>query len=179
MSQVDQSNEILAIRCQLGELEAWNALVERWHPRLWRFLSSMLPNRTEAEDALQIVWLRAVQSFARLRDPSRVGPWLFSIARFTVLDRLREQYSRPPHEEMNEVPEDDRLPQEIDWSDEIQAGLSSLGPADREAIVLHYLEGLSVAQVAEICQVAVGTVKSRLHRARRILRQSMSKGANE
>jgi RNA polymerase sigma-70 factor (ECF subfamily) len=55
----------------------------------------------------------------------------------------------------------------------LDAGLERLHPADREAVVLHYLEELSVVDVAAICGVPAGTIKSRLHRAREVLRQSL------
>jgi RNA polymerase sigma-70 factor (ECF subfamily) len=58
--------------------------------------------------------------------------------------------------------------------DAIQAGLQRLPPVEREAVVLHYLEELPVAAVAEICGVPPGTIKSRLHRARRIIQRTLT-----
>jgi RNA polymerase sigma-70 factor (ECF subfamily) len=172
----EQSDAALAIRCQLGEREAWDELVARWHPRLWRFISRMLSDREEAEDVLQSAWLRIVRSLASLQEPERLGAWLYSIVRRTVADRLREQYRRPPPEAIGEVGDWDDGVETLEVLDSIETGLRGLHPVDREAVVLHYLEELSVADVAEVCGVPPGTIKSRLHRARTAIRKTLNRG---
>ncbi len=174
MNDQNLHDAVLAVRCQLGEKDAWEALVDRWHPRLWRFISRMLSDQTAAEDVLQIVWLRVVRSLLRLRDPERLAAWLYGIARFAVADQLREQYRRPPAGQLVEVSESDDAIELLDIAGAIETGLSRLHPSDREAVVLYYLEQRPVGEVAEICGVPSGTVKSRLHRARCVLRETLA-----
>jgi RNA polymerase sigma factor (sigma-70 family) len=170
----DPPDAVLAVRCQLGDTDAWETLVRRWHPRLWRFIARMLSDRTAVEDALQSVWLRVVRTLVQLREPEKLTAWLYGIARRTVADRLREHYRHPPPDEVGEIPDWDRGIEMLTAVDAVEMGLGRLHPADREAVVLHYLEELPIAEVAEICGVPPGTIKSRLHRARRVLHSTLT-----
>lgn len=171
----EPSDETLAIRCQLGDQQAWELLIRRWHPKLWRFVTCMVSNQSTAEDILQTIWMRVVRSLVRLRDPERLPSWLYRIARVAVADQLRARYRQPATEIMVDISDDDDSEHWLETAEEIQSGLAYLHPFDREAIVLHYLEGRSVAEVAEVCGTPPGTVKSRLSRARRILRLHIEK----
>jgi RNA polymerase sigma factor (sigma-70 family) len=164
----------LAIRCQLGESAAWEELVLRWHPRLWAYIARMMSDRPRAEDVLQTVWLRVVRSMGALRDPERLAPWLYGVARAAVADQFREQYRAPPTETFEDAALIEQPADRLETTDAIEAGLRRLHPIDREAVVLHYLEDLPLASVAEICGVPPGTIKSRLHRARRLMRETLS-----
>ncbi|CAN5308592.1 sigma-70 family RNA polymerase sigma factor [soil metagenome] len=175
MNGPEKQDSLLAVRCQLGDAQAWEELIRRWQPRLWRFVLGMLTNRASAEDVLQNVWLRVVRSLARLREPERLGAWLYGIARAAVADRLREQYRHPPADEIEDIPDSDGGVDAVDLIDSLQAGLARLHPADREVVVLFYLEERSINEVAEISNIPPGTVKSRLHRARRVIRDSLEK----
>ena len=170
-----QEDAVLAIRCQLGEHDAWVELVARWHPRLWRFVRRMLTNQSTAEDVLQTIWLRIVRSMVQLEHPEALAAWLYRIARLAIADQLREQYRRPPAELLIDVESDDDAMQSLDVSDSVEKGLSHLHPTDREALVLYYFEQRSVKEVAEICGVPPGTIKSRLHRARTSIRKALIK----
>jgi RNA polymerase sigma-70 factor (ECF subfamily) len=164
----------LVIRCQLGEEAAWRQLVERWQPRLWRFVGRMIGDRAVAEDVLQTVWLRVVRSLLRLRDPERWAAWVFGIARMTIADRFRQQYRQVVNDPLEDIAISDRETQQFLLAEYLDVGLERLHPADREAVVLHYLEELPLGDVAAICGVPPGTIKSRLHRARQILRETLS-----
>lgn len=166
------SNELLVVRCQLGERDAFADLVRAWHDPLITYVGRMLgPSRTD--DVVQETWLAVVRGLPRLRDPARFPPWLFSIARRAVTNRLREEYARP------EAPGDvERVEPNID--DEVldraavHAGLAALPVREREVVILFHLQDLSLETCAEICGIPVGTVKSRLSRARRMLRDEMT-----
>ena len=174
MPTAETTDVELVIRCQLGEEAAWRQLVERWQPRLWQFIGRMIGDRTVAEDVLQTVWLRVIRSIMRLREPETWPAWVFGIARVTIVDRFREQYRQPPRDRLDEVPTADSSSEQFMLAEYLDAGLERLHPADREAVVLHYLEELPVGDVAAICGVPAGTIKSRLHRARQILKQTMN-----
>jgi RNA polymerase sigma factor (sigma-70 family) len=173
MPTSEPSDALIVVRCQLGHEDSWRQLVERWQPRLWNFIVRMSPDDTTAEDVLQTVWLRVIRSLVRLREPERWSAWVYGIARATIADRYREQYRRSATEELADVSVIDSRADQIDDTEFLEAGLDRLHPMDREAVVLHYLEELPIAEVAEICGVPAGTIKSRLHRARQVLRQSL------
>jgi RNA polymerase sigma factor (sigma-70 family) len=173
MPSTEIPDALLVIRCQLGEQQAWVELVERWQPRLWSFIARMTTDQAVAEDVLQEVWLSTVRSIIRLRDPQQWPSWVFGIARKRIADRFREQYRHGEMERLDEIATDDAGIESIERAEIVEAGLERLAPMDREVVVLHYLEGLSLAEVAAICGVPVGTTKSRLHRARQILKHEL------
>jgi RNA polymerase sigma factor (sigma-70 family) len=174
-SDATLTDAILVVRCQLGDESAWRALVEQWHPRLWRFVLRMLSDQTAAEDVLQTVWLRVVRSLIRLRDPDRLAAWIYRIARLAVADQLRHQYRQPLTVKIEDVTQVNLCLTAFQVGEEIEHGLRELHVADREVVVLFYLEQLSVAEVAGICELPEGTVKSRLNRARFQMRDTLEK----
>jgi RNA polymerase sigma factor (sigma-70 family) len=173
MSLPEPSDALIVVRCQLGDQDAWRQLVERWQPRLWTFIVRMVSQRAVAEDVLQTVWLRVIRSILRLRQPERWSSWVYAVTRATIADRFREQYRRPPADQINETSLVECGSESLDLTDFLDAGLERLHPTDREAVVLHYLGELPLAEVAEICGVPAGTIKSRLHRARVSLRKTL------
>jgi RNA polymerase sigma factor (sigma-70 family) len=167
--------ELLVIRCQLGEREAFDALVSRWHAPLWSFIRRAAGDDAVAEDILQDAWLRIVRGLGRLSDPSRLAPWLFAIARRAVIDHIRRRSSRPPAVELEEETHPTEEPSTDQWEEIelVQDAVADLAPADRETVALFYLQELDLREIAEVLGIPVGTVKSRLHRARGLLRKHL------
>lgn len=173
----DLADELLAVRCQLGELAAFDALVERWNPSLWRYLLRLVGDEDDAADVLQETWLRILRGLPGLRDPARIRPWLFGIARRALMDRLRRAYAAPTADasaaDHVQAPEPESGL--FDDLDELQDELAAMPLLEREVLVLFYLQELPLAQVAEVLAVPIGTVKSRLFRARNLLRDRLQK----
>ncbi|MET8001528.1 RNA polymerase sigma factor [Nonomuraea glycinis] len=165
------TDELLVVRCQLGEREAVTELVRAWHAPVWRYVRRML-DAQRADDVTQEIWLAVIRGLPRLAEPGRFTPWLFTIARRAVADRLREEYGRDETVLGEEPPAGDAISGLVDRA-ELIAGLSGLPALEREVLVLFYLEDLSIEDCAEICAVPPGTIKSRLHRARRLLRDHL------
>ena len=172
---VTREDELLVIRCQLGERSAFDELTERWHPPLWKYVRRLAGDDDAAKDVAQDVWLRVLRGIGRLRDGSRLRPWLFGIARRALMDRLRHHYAAPISSDIDvaELAADqtmDSLEEEIGA---MEHELVRLPTTEREVLTLFYLRELSLAEVAEVLDVPVGTVKSRLFRARRLLRRGL------
>jgi DNA-directed RNA polymerase specialized sigma24 family protein len=89
-------DELLAIRCQLGEPAAFDDLIARWHAPLWLFVRRLVGEDDAAREILQDVWLRVIRGIPQLRDGSRLRAWLFGIARRTLMDGFREEYAQSP-----------------------------------------------------------------------------------
>src|SRR5690606_21965510 len=86
-----REDEWLAVRCQLGERAAFDALIRRWNDPIWRYLRRLSSSEDDALEMTQEVWLRVVRGIARLREGARLRAWLFGIARRVAMDRLRHQ----------------------------------------------------------------------------------------
>lgn len=168
-------DEWLVVRCQLGERPAFEELIARWQQPLWRYARQIAGSDVAADDAIQDVWLRALRGIARLREGAKLRPWLFGIVHRVLMDRLREQYRLPlvsdGDVELEPLPasDDDALDLEYQLA-ALRDGLARLPTMECEVLTLFYLQELSLEEVAEVLGVPVGTVKSRLHRARRLLR---------
>ena len=168
-------DELLVVRCQLGEADAFDELIARWHRPLWQYVRRMTGRDDEAQDLLQEVWLRVIRGIARLRDGSRFRGWLFGIARRVLMDRLRREYAAPPAADVDlgDVPAAaEVLDREADLM-LLESALAGLPAIERDVLALFYLRDLSLAELADALNVPVGTVKSRLFRARRLLRAAM------
>ncbi|GII92750.1 RNA polymerase sigma factor [Sinosporangium siamense] len=161
------SNELMIIRCRLGEREAFAELVRTWHDPVWTYVRRML-SAAEADDVAQEVWLAVFRGLPRLKEPARFAPWLFTIARRAVSNRLRVEYARPEVPIAADPVVGDAVDVLLDRAEMI-VNLSALPVIEREILVLFYLEDLSLEDCAQICAIPVGTVKSRLSRARRML----------
>ncbi len=147
--------------------------MQAWQPRLWGFVLNMLCDQQRSEDVLQEIWARVVLSLVRLQDPARLDAWMFAVARRTIADELRAEYRRPPPGELEDIPTPDDSLELVAIIDLLEAKLSELHPLDREAVVLHYLNERPLREVAEMCGVPIGTVKSRLFRARKAIQTSV------
>jgi RNA polymerase sigma factor (sigma-70 family) len=170
-------DELLVVRAQLGERAAVAELVRAWHTPVWTYARRML-DAERADDVSQEIWLAVVRGLPRLRTPARFAPWLFTIARRAVTDRLREEYARAESAEEPEPVTGDPVEAVVNRAELISA-LSGLPVIEREILVLHYLEDLPVEECAQICGVPSGTVKSRLNRARRLLREHLKESHHD
>lgn len=163
------AGERLAIRCQLGEPGALEDLVRRWHPPLHRYVRAWLRDDSVVDDVLQTTWVGILRGLPALRTPAAIAPWIFRIARATVMSHLRRRYSAPVVTDNLDV-EDTTAEEPMRWAD-LERAVDRLGEAEREVVVLFYLDEMSLTDVAGVLDVPEGTVKSRLHRARRQLRE--------
>ncbi|MFF5085140.1 RNA polymerase sigma factor [Actinoplanes sp. NPDC000266] len=163
----------LVVRCQLGEREAFAELVRAWHGAVERYVVKMLSRADD--DVVQEIWLAVVRGLPRLRQPDRFAPWLFAIARRAVMNRLRQSYASPGTDPLDSLPVDpagDPVPDLLD-RELIDGALAALPHREREVLILFYLADQPLDACAQICAVPVGTVKSRLDRARRLLRAEL------
>jgi RNA polymerase sigma-70 factor (ECF subfamily) len=166
----------LALRCQLGEEGAFGELVREFERPLRYFVTKLLGDEERALDVLQEVWLRALRGLRKLDDHAALRPWLYRLAHGIAVDRLRRESARDRIEGAP-LPENGVAGPEpepsIEDAVQLHQRLGALELKHREVLVLHFLESLSVAEVAEILGCPVGTVKSRLHHAKRALADAL------
>ncbi len=167
---------LVVVRCQLGESAAFNDLITRWTPSLHRYALKLAQDRDLADDLVQDVWLKVLRCLGRLREPERFRPWLFGIAHRTFVDRLRIRYALPADSQvdLNTLPDPSASDDPFALQHAVQQGLDALPLIEREILTLFYLEDMPHADIATALAIPVGTVKSRLHRARTLLRQHLT-----
>src|SRR5207244_2061054 len=122
----------------------------------------------EAEDVVQEAFLQAYLGLDRLRDPARFGAWLCAIGVNLAKMRLRSRRPLPvgtPSDHGSDGADS------VEISELVRSALDVLPPREREAVLLYYVDGLSSPQVASVLGERPGTVRVRLHRARRRLRE--------
>lgn len=176
------ADELVAVRCQLGERAAFDELIERWHAPLAAYLARLAGDDEAAREVVQDTWVRVLRGISRLRDTSKIGAWLFGVARRALIDGLRARSGELPRcdADVGALSADDGDDLEFELRLDL-AGLhrevAALPFVEREVLTLFYLCELSLAEVAGTLEVPIGTVKSRLFRARRMLGRALEPSA--
>lgn len=173
-TQID--DELLVIRCQLGERHAFDALIARWAAPVAGYARRVCEDDDAAAELTQDIWLRVLRGVDRLHDPRRFRAWLFGIAHRAFIDVLRRRYRAfpPLADDSGQVADDDSHDDHGDL-ERMERGLGRLPPIEREILTLFYLQELTIDEAAAVLAIPAGTVKSRLHRARRLLRCELEK----
>jgi RNA polymerase sigma-70 factor (ECF subfamily) len=173
---VELYEQLLVIRCQTGDDAAFTELVARYGPRLRYYLRKMGDRPEDVEDRLQDIWFDVVRGVGRLADPQAFPAWLYRIARARTA--LARRQARPPALPLADTEVGDEVSSE-EFSDEdaarVHAALNDLMPEHREVLVLRFLEGMSYEDIARIVGDPLGTVKSRIHYAKRALRATLER----
>jgi len=172
-------DEILVARAVAGDARAFEALVERYRHRVFRLAVSILGPQfdVEAEDVTQDVFLRVHHALATFRGDSKFGSWIYRIT-FNLAVNLKSRVRfKAPHlsdETLAGLTSDARGPgEQLEHARRdraLEACVADLPEVYQAALRLHYWMGESVADVATLLEVPENTVKSYLHRARRLLR---------
>ena len=167
--------ELIVIRWKRGDPDAFSDLVKNWERPLIYYLRRMLGEGQEEWDVLQEIWLRVFQGLGSLREPKAVRVWLYRIAHNSVMRHLREKYVDPPIEptgdlSVTEIAVENQAEFSAEDAEVLHQALTRLPVVFREVLTLHFLEGMTVQNIAEVLGVPVGTIKSRLFHARRLLK---------
>jgi RNA polymerase sigma-70 factor (ECF subfamily) len=165
---------VLVVRCQAGDRAAFEELVELYQPRLRYFLARMVGDDHIADDLLQEVWFDVYRGVARLADPGAFLAWLYQIACHRALGELRKR--RQPVSSLDGVDlaeegDDDDFSAED--AERVHAALGQLAPEHREVLLLRFVEGMAYEDIARVTGCRLGTVRSRIHYAKRALRRVM------
>ncbi len=179
MSQYDRLNdELLVLRCQEGDTEAFELLVGRWQRRLWRHAWRLTGHENDAWDATQEAWIGISRAIGRLADAAAFPAWAYRIVSNKCRDAIRrERRRREATQTYSESIE--REGQEAATAqhqcDTLKEALEQLPGPDRAVLSLRYEEQFDTAEIAGILGVPEGTVKSRLFYSRQRLRKFLEK----
>jgi len=152
--------------------EARLALVHETQHSVFRFLKAMMRDEDLAQDLAQDTFMRAFQSLGSFRGEAKATTWILAIARNLALNRSRRLRLEQRWQQLTDQPPDlaDREAVPEPGEPRLTAALAALPSAQREAIVLYYVEDLGIDDVARITGRPANTIKSDLHRARAALR---------
>jgi RNA polymerase sigma-70 factor (ECF subfamily) len=155
-----------------GDLRAFEELVRMYQADVYRFACHLTRDRTLAEDVVQETFLRAFRFLSSFRGDSRFASWLLRICRNCSMDALRARRATLAREEL-----EPRRPVAIADAAaraELRAALDSIEDEHREPFLLIEVFGLSYREAADVLRLKVGTVKSRMHRARKALCRALA-----
>lgn len=170
--------EWIALRCQTGEADAFEDLVAAMERPLLYYAASITGNLDTGLDVLQDVWIKAFRGIGKLKDPGALRSWLYSITHGIAVDRIRRNAARERAEsvELEDFKESDEPSFAAEDAAAIHQALSELGLKHREVLVLHFLDDLSIAEIARVVGCSEGTVKSRMHYAKRAMKETLTGG---
>lgn len=181
ISQLEEKQEVssLVVAAQTGDRDAFGLLVEMFQAAVFAIALKRLRNYSEAQELSQDVFIQAMQKIAQLREPAAFPGWLRSITVRMAINRA----VRRPHDFATE-PEtlaahciDSRTPLsdllEDERRDNVREGISRLGAMDRDTLEAFYVEGHSLREMSDSFDAPIGTIKRRLHVARRRLAKEM------
>lgn len=172
-------SELLVLRYRTGDNAALAELVSMWERPLFYYIRRLVDSEEDAWDLLQEVWCRVIQKLNKLRDPAALPAWLYTIARNTVTNHFRDTARARELREDGADPDSTNPVGESSLTafdaGKLHLALGHLSLPHREALVLHFLEGFSLIEMAAIVEIPVGTVKSRLHHAKKALRTVLEK----
>lgn len=178
--------EILIRKASKGDSSAFETLVVTYEKGVYNLAFRLVGDREDAMDITQDVFLKAFQALPRFRGDSRFSTWIYRVCVNASLDHLRKKQKQPSRSldeplalkessvtrevaDENENVEDSV---EVKFlSSDVMATLKELDPAHRAIILLSDVQGYSYQEIADILGLSMGTVKSRLHRARNMVRK--------
>ena len=164
---------------QRGDREAFGALFGQFEPTVFAIARRRLGDYNEAEELCQDVFLRAMTKISQLRDPECFGGWLRSITHRLAVNRLLRRSPCAPAEpealESRCIEERTPLSEVLQGEQDrqVRAGLERLRDLDRRTLTAFYVQGQSLAEMSDTFAAPLGTIKRRLHVARKRLAQEV------
>lgn len=165
-------DELLVTLIWSGDRQAASRLARRWYPRLLRTAKRLLGEEEAALGVVQETWLSILRGIDGLRDPARFAPWAFRILHRRCADAIRK--TQAMRAARAEAPPDIGTPPRSEEAIIIRQAFAALPEDQRLTAQLFFVEGLTLAEIAEVANVPEGTVKSRLFHARRRLKAALS-----
>ena len=169
----------LVVAAQHGDREAFGQLAQRYERAVYATALRRLGNHAEAQEVSQEVLVRAMQKVSQLREPEAFGAWLQAVANRMAINRaVRKRAPTPSEPDVlantcadAETPLSTALARER--AHQVRAGLGRLGEMDRDTLVAFYVNGHSLIEMSEEFRSPVGTIKRRLHVARKRLAKEL------
>ncbi len=182
MTCMDRELELALVgRLRAGDPDAFDAVHDLFNTRLFKFLARLSRRREVAEDLLEETWLRLVARASKLRPDTRLGPWLFTVARNLHVSYRRSRMLEDSHAAglIGLWPSGSPPPSPFDVAaanesgQRLEAAIGALPVAYREALLLVFVEGLRPADAASVCHISPEAMRQRVSRARAALARAL------
>ena len=168
----------LVINCQLGDAEALQQLIKIWYPKLLRYAYRQLGDQQKAQDAVQNTFEVVSKTICRIKDPASFAKWVYQILQNKSVDIIRQKQRQNKlsdeyaHFQGTHAGEQQTVG---DGSEnfEFEQMLNGLEPQLYQLVHLHYLEGFSMIEIGDLLSIPAGTIKSRLHQARKLIQSNL------
>ena|SRR5690348_5990115 len=177
MLVVAEREQLPVAQAKAGEPEAWDALFRRYQLPLYAYVFELVHDEQASLDLVQETFIAATRHIVSLREDDKFGSWLFGIAHQKCIQRWRKQNpAEISADEISDSPDetatspDDLLIRQEQEAEFMQL-IHQLPLPQRSALLLHFVEDFSLEEIARITETQIGTVKSRLHYAKRTLRK--------
>ncbi|GAB5495887.1 MAG: sigma-70 family RNA polymerase sigma factor [Phycisphaerales bacterium] len=168
------AHEMLVLSAQAGDERSLVRLVRVWQKPLLRHALRLMPDESSASDAVQETWIAIGRSLRGLDDPARFRPWALRIVTNKCADIARAE-SRRRRTDRARTQAGRESGGASSRTDELRRAMGDMDTERRALLALHYVDGLGVAELAEVFAVPTGTVKSRLYHARNELRERIER----
>lgn len=178
---VAECEQLPVQRARTGSSEAWDILFQRYQLPLYVYVFELVHHEQTTLDVIQETFISAARHISSLRENEQFGSWLFGIAHQKCIQRWRRQNREESlFEELGAAPPDfqdgpDELLIQQEQEAEFMKSLNQLPLPQRSVLLLHFVEEFSLEDIAAITGAQLGTVKSRIHYAKRSLRKLMEK----
>ncbi len=166
----------LILKTRRGDVKAYNLLISRWEKRVFNYLLRIVGSREDAFDLSQDVFLKAYQNIRKLEDAGRFAPWLFRIAHNEAFSQFRKRRLEAESTDA-EMVERERAAERVYPIEDalaVSSALNRLTADQKEAVVLKIYQGFKFEEMAEILEVPVSTIKSRLYTALDLLKVELA-----
>lgn len=178
------SEQIHILQAQQGDVDAFEKLIGLYHNRLLFYARKMLRDEELANDVMQTVWLKAFRNIHTLRHPEAFSVWIYRIVRNYAVEQIRDEQkdkalNQEVLEEWTSVSEEHQEEFMQFDPNRVNQALNQLHSIFREVLVLRFMEDMSYEEIAGVTKVNIGTVRSRLHNAKKKLKLILEEMQNE
>jgi RNA polymerase sigma-70 factor, ECF subfamily len=185
MLVVAEREQLPVLQARAGEPAAWDALFHRYQLPLYVYVFELVNDEQASLDLVQETFIAAVRHIGSLRDNEKFGSWLFGIAHQKCIQRWRKQNREEVlRDEIADMPDEfDDRPDDVlirrEQETEFMNRLNQLPLPQRAVLLLYFIENFSLEEIARVTNTPLGTVKSRLHHAKRALRKLVLENENK
>ena len=180
MLVVAEPEQLPVAAARTGDAEAWNTLFKRYQLPLYTYVFELIHDEQVSLDLVQETFISAARYIKGLRQDDKFGSWLFGIAHQKCVQRWRKKRPEeiPIEESAGGFPDEADNPEDLlirkEQEVEFMKCLDELAPPHRAVLLLHFIEGFSLEEIAGVTGTSVGTVKSRLHYAKKSLKKRVN-----
>lgn len=164
--------DLLVLAAQNGNQKAFNLICQRYHKLLLRYAFRICNDKETAKEATQDSWIKISKNIRKLNDPRALRSWLYRTVRWRTVDLMRDAKRYRSHEsQFDEEVHGETKDEDNCGSEELALAINRLPSVEKQMIHLFYLDELRISEISAVLNIPGGTVKSRLHKARKLLKE--------